>query len=196
VKTLLLGTTNPDKLREMTTLLADLPIELRPLTAYPKVSDARETGATYMENARLKATHYARETGLLTVAEDSGFEVDALAGEPGVQSARFLGSSPSYPERFNEIYRRVRERGATGSAARFVCALVLATSERILFETRQTVEGVLAPEPRGTHGFGYDPILFFPAFGRTLGEVTDEEKSTVSHRGKAIRALREYLREE
>jgi len=90
VKTLLVGTTNLDKLREIATLLSDLPIELRALTAYPSVAAADETGATYLENARLKAVHYARETGLLTMAEDTGFEIEALAGEPGLRSARFL----------------------------------------------------------------------------------------------------------
>lgn len=193
--TILLGTTNPDKLREMRRLLDELPIEFRPLTAYPDITEADETGRTYAENARLKATHYASQTGLPTVAEDSGFEVDVLEKEPGVHSARYLGPDATYPQRFAEIYRRVRALGATGSTARFVCTLVLATPEKIEFETRQTVEGELAPEPRGSKGFGYDPIFLFPAFGKTLGEVEEMEKSSVSHRGKAVRALREFLRD-
>ena len=191
--TILLGTTNRDKLREMKRLLDELPIEFRPLTEFPNVTEAEETGATYADNARLKATHYARHTGLATVAEDSGFEVDVLDNEPGVHSARFLGPDATYPQRFAEIYRRVRARGADGSAARFICTLVLATPEKIEFETRQTVEGELAPEPRGSHGFGYDPIFLYPPFGRTLGEVEEIEKSSVSHRGKAVRAVREFL---
>lgn len=192
--TILLGTTNRDKIREMKRLLDELPIEFRPLTAYPDVTEAEETGATYADNARLKATHYARYTGLATVAEDSGFEVDVLDREPGVHSARFLGPDATYPQRFAEIYRRVRAVGAAGSTARFVCTLVLATPEKIEFETRQTVEGELAPEPRGSRGFGYDPIFLYPAFGRTLAEVEEIEKSSVSHRGKAVRAVREFLR--
>jgi XTP/dITP diphosphohydrolase len=192
--TILLGTTNPDKLREITRLLDELPIEFRPLTAYPNVTEAEETGTTYSENARLKGIHYAQQTGLPTIAEDSGFEVDVLDREPGVISARFLGATATYPQRFEEIYRRVRARGATGSTARFVCTLVLATPEGIQFETRQTVEGELAPEPRGSHGFGYDPIFLFPPFGRTLAEVEEIAKSSVSHRGKAVRAVRDFLR--
>ncbi|HEY7449814.1 MAG TPA: non-canonical purine NTP pyrophosphatase, partial [Vicinamibacterales bacterium] len=191
----LLGTTNPDKLREMRRLLDELPIEFRPLTTYPTITEAEETGTTYSENARLKGLHYARQTGLPTIAEDSGFEVDVLDREPGVVSARFLGATATYPQRFDEIYRRVRARGATGSTARFVCALVLATPEGIRFETRQTVEGDLAPEPRGSKGFGYDPIFLYPPFGKTLGEVEEIEKSNVSHRGKAVRAVREFLRQ-
>jgi XTP/dITP diphosphohydrolase len=192
--TILLGTTNRDKLREMKRLLDELPIEFRPLTEYPDITEAEETGATYLENARLKGLHYAQQTGLPTIAEDSGFEVDVLDREPGVISSRFLGATATYPQRFEEIYRRVRARGATGSTARFVCTLVLATPEGIQFETRQTVEGELSPEPRGSKGFGYDPVFLYPPFGRTLGEVEEIEKSSVSHRGKAVRAVREFLR--
>ena len=194
MKTLLVGTTNLDKLREIATLLSDLPIELRALTAYPTVAAADETGATYLENARLKAVHYARETGLLTMAEDTGFEIEALAGEPGLRSARFLALDASFEQRFQEIYRRLHERRLSGSAARFVCALVLATPDRIMFETQQAVEGALAAEPRGVNGHGYDPIFLFPPFKRTFGEMSETEKSAVSHRGQAVRALREFLK--
>jgi XTP/dITP diphosphohydrolase len=175
----------------MASLLSGLPIELRDLTAYPDVPGVEETGETYEENARLKAAHYARATALTAVGEDSGFEVDALGGEPGVRSARFLGPEASYPERFHEIYRRLGGRG--GSPARFVCALALATPDGVVFETRQTVEGVLAPAPRGSQGFGYDPILLIPPLGRTLAELTQAEKSAISHRGQAVRALRAFL---
>jgi XTP/dITP diphosphohydrolase len=188
-----LGTTNPDKVREIKRILDGLPIELRTLTGLD-LPEAEETGASYLANARLKATHYARHTGLPTVAEDSGFEIDALDRAPGVHSARFLGLDATYPQRFDEIYRRIHELGLGGSTARFVCALVLASPEGILFETQQTVEGELAPAPRGSHGFGYDPIFLFPSFGKTLGEVEEMQKSAVSHRGKAVRALREFLR--
>ena len=194
VKTLLVGTTNADKLREITTLLTDLPIELRALTAYPNLPPAEETGATYMENARVKAMHYSRQTGLPTMAEDTGFEIEALDCEPGLASARFLGPHASFSARFQEIYSRLHERGANGSHARFACALVLATPERIVFETEQAVEGLLAMIPRGTNGHGYDPIFLYPPLGRTFGELSEVEKSSVSHRGKAVRALREFLK--
>jgi XTP/dITP diphosphohydrolase len=195
VRTLLVGTTNPDKFREIRTMLAELPIELRSLVEFPGVSAADEPGPSYMDNARVKARYYARQTGLPTVAEDSGFEVDALGGEPGQYSARFLRPDATYVERFAELYRRVGGLGAAGTSVRFVCALVLATPDCVLFETRQTVEGVLAPEPRGAQGFGYDPIFLFPPFGRTFGEVGESDKSNVSHRGLAIRALRDVLRQ-
>ena len=191
--TILIGTTNPDKLREMTFVLRDLPVTLRPLGLHPDLPAPEEDGETYLANARLKATYYARLTGWPTVGEDSGFEVDALGGEPGVRSARFLGPEATYPERFAEIYRRVAAGAAKTRTARFVCALVLATPDRVVFETTQTVEGVLAPQPRGSRGFGYDPILLVPSLGRTLGELDEAEKSIVSHRGKAVRALRPVL---
>jgi XTP/dITP diphosphohydrolase len=193
VKRLVVGTTNPHKLREIRTLLAGLPIELQSLADFPDLAVADEPGPTYLDNARVKARHYAGHTGLPVMAEDSGFEVDALAGAPGEQSARFMRPDASYQERFAEIYRRVADARTTNLTARFVCALVLATPERVLFESRHTVEGVLAPEPRGLRGFGYDPIFLFPPFDRTFGEVSENEKSAVSHRGHAIRALRSFL---
>ena len=194
VKVLLVGTTNTDKLREIATLLTDLPLELRALTAYPNLPPADETGASYLDNARLKAVYYARETGLLTMAEDTGFEIDALDREPGLRSARFLGEHASFRERFQEVYSRLHERGLSGSAARFVCALALASPERVMFETKRTVEGMLSMAPRGTNGHGYDPIFLFPPLNRTFGEMTEAEKSSVSHRGQAVRALREFLK--
>lgn len=192
VPLIVLGTTNRDKVREMTGLLDGLAVELRSLADYPDVVPVDETGTTYLENATLKAVAYARATGLPTVGEDSGFEVDALAGEPGLRSARFPRPDATYPERFADIYRRIGSSGA-GGTARFVCALALASPDRVLFETRQTVEGLVAPEPRGTQGFGYDPILLVPSLGRTLAEMAEAEKSAISHRGKAIRVLRAFL---
>jgi len=194
LKLLLVGTTNADKLREVETLFADVPIELRAISAFPHMPPAGETGATYMENGRLKAVHYARETGLVTMAEDTGFEVDKLGGEPGLRSARFLGPRASFRERFQDIYSQLHEHGASGSAARFVCALVLATPERVVFETERTVEGLLSMAPRGANGHGYDPIFLYPPFGRTFGEMSEAEKSSVSHRGQAVRALRDFLK--
>jgi XTP/dITP diphosphohydrolase len=130
------------------------------------------------------------------MAEDSGFEVDALNGEPGIYSARYLGPNAGYPERFEAIYEAVRKRkdksGET-NAARFVCALALASDGRIAFEARGVVEGQLAAQPSGTGGFGYDPIFCYPPYGKTFAEVTPEQKLAVSHRGKATRALKAHL---
>jgi XTP/dITP diphosphohydrolase len=188
---LLVATTNPGKVREIRGILAGAPVELVALDSLPAIDEPRETGTTFAENARLKALYYNAATGLPSVADDSGLEVDALDGAPGIHSARWHGTD--YAVKFRRIYELLRERGATGSPARFVCAVALASGGRIEYEVEGTVEGRIADEPRGTHGFGYDPIFFYPPLGRTLGEVTDEVKATLSHRGAAFRALRQYL---
>lgn len=188
---LLIATTNPGKLEEIRAILAGLPIELQTLASYPGISEPEETGTAFADNARQKALHYAASTHELTVAEDSGLEIDGLDGAPGVHSARFNGAT--YAEKFQRIYDQLRQRDAAASSARFVCALALADRGRIVYETRRTVEGALAASPRGRGGFGYDPIFFYPPYGRTLAEVSPDEKAAVSHRGQAFRALREFL---
>jgi XTP/dITP diphosphohydrolase len=193
VTTILVATTNPAKLRESLAILEGLSIDFRTLADYPELPVAEESGSSFAENARQKALHYAGASGLVTLAEDSGFEVDALGGAPGIYSARFCGTEATYPERFEEIFRRLRECGAPRSAARFVSALALASGDRTLFETQGVVDGFVAPEPRGHGGFGYDPIFFYPPYGRTFGEVSAEEKALVSHRGRAVRTLRVFL---
>ena len=130
------------------------------------------------------------------MAEDSGLEIDALDGAPGVFSARYgLPEATTYPDRFALIYRELKRQGATTSPARFVCAVALARNGRVIWETRGTVEGMIAPEPRGGGGFGYDPILYYPQLSRTLAELSAEEKAGISHRGEAFRALARYLKE-
>ena len=190
---LLIATTNPSKIEEIRAILAGLPIELQTLASYPGIPEPEETGPAFADNARQKALHYAAAAHELTVAEDSGLEIDGLDGAPGVHSARFNGAT--YAEKFQRIYDQLRQRGAAASSARFVCALALADRGRIIYETRQTVEGALAASPRGRGGFGYDPIFFYPPYGRTLAEVSPDEKAAVSHRGQAFRALREFLGE-
>jgi XTP/dITP diphosphohydrolase len=189
---LLVATTNRGKLREIRPLLAGLSLELVTLDAWPALPAPEETGRTFEENARSKARYYAEATGRVTVAEDSGLEIEALGGAPGVESARYGGPDASYPEKFALIYDALRARGATGSPARFVCVLALASRDRILFEARASVAGAIAPAPKGDGGFGYDPIFFYPPFGCTLAEAGDR-KSEVSHRGEAFRALRAFL---
>jgi XTP/dITP diphosphohydrolase len=212
---LLVATTNANKVREIRELLAGVPCDVITLDAYPAVSAPEETGRTFEQNARQKALYYAAATGELTVAEDSGLEIDALGGAPGVESARFGGAETSYPQKFAMLYDALRAAGRdaagsdTGSdtvsdpaggrdggdnAARFVCAVALARGERVVFEARGTVEGRIAPEPKGEGGFGYDPIFFYPPYDRTLAEVPQAQKSVVSHRGAAFRKLREFLR--
>jgi XTP/dITP diphosphohydrolase len=188
-----LATTNAGKLREIRALLAGLPITLVGLDTCPGVDPPEETGDTFAENARLKALYYARATGMPAIADDSGLEIDALDGTPGVESARFGGDDTSYPEKFAIIYEALRRGGNPGSPARFVCAVALAEGNGITFEARGAVEGHIAPHPAGTGGFGYDPIFFYPPFGCTLAEVSPERKHAVSHRGAAFRELREFL---
>jgi XTP/dITP diphosphohydrolase len=190
---ILIATTNPGKLREMLRIIGGLPIALKTLADFPGVPVAEETGSSFAENARQKALHYAGATGMVTMAEDSGFEVDALHGEPGIYSARYLGEDATYEQRFAHIYQRVRESRSTNRAARFVCALAVAQGADVVFETRATVEGLLAEAPAGPNGFGYDPIFLFPDYGKTFGEVSDEEKTAVSHRGQAMRAFGLWL---
>ena len=190
---LLIATTNPSKIEEIRAILAGLPIELQTLASYPGIREPEETGTAFADNARQKALHYAAAAHELTVAEDSGLEIDGLDGAPGVHSARFNGAT--YAEKFQRIYDQLRQRGVVASSARFVCALALADRGRIIYETRQTVEGALAASPRGRGGFGYDPIFFYPPYGRTLAEVSPDEKAAVSHRGQAFRALRKFLGE-
>jgi XTP/dITP diphosphohydrolase len=190
---ILVATTNPGKVREILQILGSAPVELTTLTDFPNVPVADETGSSFAENARQKALHYAAFTGMTTLAEDSGFEVDALNGEPGIYSARYLREDATYDERFADIYRRVRESGTPDRSARFVCALAVARGKDVIFETVAKVEGRLADAPAGPNGFGYDPVFYYPAYGRTFGEVSDEQKTAVSHRGQAMRTFRDYF---
>ena len=188
---LLVATTNPGKLREIRGILAGVPVELVSLDQFPGVAEPEETGATFAENARLKALYYHERTGLPAVADDSGIEIDALDKAPGVHSARWHGSD--YAVKFAAIYRELAARGLSSSPARFVAHVALADRGAIQFESTGTVEGTIAPEPRGTHGFGYDPIFFYPPYRCTLAEVEGERKAAVSHRGAAFRALAAWL---
>ncbi len=190
---LLLATTNPNKVREIRAMLAGVPIEIVGLDTLPSIDAPEETGTTFAENARLKARYYSKATGLTAIAEDSGLEVDALGGIPGVESARFAGVDSTYPEKFAALYAMLDAKGGRESGARFVCALAVADGDAITFESRGSVEGRIASSPSGSHGFGYDPIFFYPPEGRTLAEVSDDVKRAVSHRGAAFARLREWL---
>ncbi len=190
---LLVGTTNQGKLREIRRLLHGVPCELQGLDAFPHLSEPDETGLTFEENARIKALAYARGSGLLTVAEDSGLVVDGLDGAPGVHSARYLGAEATYPARFDAILAGLRAHPDRPRSARFICALAVAEGDRIVFETRGAVEGEIADAPRGEHGFGYDPIFLLPEFGCTTAELEDEEKLAVAHRGQAFRTFGYWL---
>jgi XTP/dITP diphosphohydrolase len=191
MRQLLIATTNSGKLREIRGILEGVPIALVSLEQFPDIEEPEETGATFAENARLKALYYAGQTGLPAVADDSGLEIDALDGAPGVHSARWHGTD--YPAKFAAIVRELDARGLATSPARFVAHVAVADAGRIVFEATGTVDGEIAREPRGTHGFGYDPIFFYPPYGCTLGEVEGAKKAAVSHRGKAFRQIANWL---
>jgi len=186
----LLATTNPNKVREIKPLLADLRLELITLADVPPIAEPEENGATFWENARIKALAYAQASGETAIAEDSGLSIDALGGDPGVHSARFLGAGATYPERFEEIFKRL---GSQPREARFVTALAVARGRAILFETETAVEGRIADAAAGEHGFGYDPIFWYPPFRCTTAQLIDRDKALVSHRARAFRDLRRWL---
>ena len=188
---LLIATTNPGKIREIQGILNWIPIELTTLDAFPGVLEPEEIGETFAENARLKAMYYSEQTGLPAVADDSGLEIEALGNAPGVHSARWHGTD--YPTKFAAIYRELAARGLETSAARFVAHIALAHDGNILYEATGIIQGEIAPEPKGSHGFGYDPIFFYPPYDCTLAEVDGAKKAAVSHRGKAFRQLRTWL---
>ena len=191
MRQLLIATTNPGKLREIRGILANVPVELLSLERFPDIVEPDETGTTFAENARLKAIYYNQATGLPAVADDSGLVIDALGGEPGVHSARWHGDD--YPTKFAAIYRRLEEQGLETSPARFIAHIAVADAGSIRFEATGVVEGRIAPEPKGTHGFGYDPVFFYPPYGRTLAEVEGARKAAVSHRGQAFRQLADWI---
>jgi XTP/dITP diphosphohydrolase len=187
-----LATTNRDKVREIRYVLRNAPVEIRTLDDCPALAEPEETGDTFAANARLKALHYAAAIPGLVVSEDSGFEIDAMGGAPGVRSARYLGADATYPERFAAILEQLRGVPDDARTARFVCAVAVAEGPAIRFEARGVVEGRIAHAPAGTGGFGYDPIFFSPELGCTLAEAGDA-KAAVSHRGQAFQALARWL---
>jgi XTP/dITP diphosphohydrolase len=191
---LLLASQNPGKLHEMGILVAGLPFEI----VGPKDLDIHdapdETGVTFQENARIKALHYARAAGCLAVGDDSGLSVDALDGKPGLYSARFGGNGLDDVGRNRLLLSMLAGVPPERRGARFTCAVAVAGGRDVLFEVQESVDGFVAAETRGQEGFGYDPLFFYPPFGKTFGEVDRREKDRVSHRGKAFARLRAYLR--
>jgi len=202
---MLLATTNPGKIREIRRVLEGVPIEVRTLADVPPIEEPEETGRTFAENALLKARYYAAATGLTTIAEDSGLEIDALGGRPGVTSARYPGAT--YPDKFANLYRELAAHPRPWTA-RYVCSVAIvlgagrsalgarkAGADDVLYSCEGTVEGEIWPEALGTHGFGYDPIFYYPPFGATFGEIEDARKLEVAHRGRAFRKVRGFLLE-
>jgi len=192
---LLLASQNPGKLNEMRLLVRSLPFRVVGPRDIGILEGPDETGATFLENATIKALAYARLSGRLTVADDSGLSVDALGGAPGLYSSRFGGEGASDRERNLLLLEKLRGRPSAERGARFTSAVVVARGGETLFQAQESVLGFIAEEARGGNGFGYDPLFFYPPFGKTFGEVEREEKDRVSHRGKAFARLREFLAE-
>ncbi|MGA2738446.1 MAG: RdgB/HAM1 family non-canonical purine NTP pyrophosphatase [Bryobacteraceae bacterium] len=181
------ATGNPGKLREFRLAAEYGGVQVEALPGLAAMPPCEETGVTFEANAILKAEYYGRHAPGLLFADDSGLEVDALGGAPGVYSARFAGPG-STDEANNQLLLR-RMLGVRDRAARFVCVIALADGGRLRQTFRGTVEGRILEEPRGPHGFGYDPLFYYPPFGCSFGEAAPERKLTVSHRGAALRAL-------
>lgn len=191
---LLIATLNTGKLREIRTLLAALPVRLRSLRDFPSTSEVEETGSTFAENAALKATAYAQQAGLWTVADDSGLEVYALGGAPGVFSARYAGANASDAERIELLLNELNKTGDTARRARFVCVIALANPEGEIINLHTGLcEGHITDRPRGTHGFGYDPVFIPDGYQETFGELSREIKESISHRARALRAAHTSL---
>ena len=194
MRALLLATTNQHKLEEYRAIFAGLPFTLLSLRDVElDTMDVEETGTTFLANAQLKALAYAQASGLLSLADDSGLEIDALGGAPGVYSARFAGVDTSYEERFRIIFEKLQGLPQEQRSARFRCVITIAEPSGYQRSVDGTIEGVITEEPRGSNGFGYDPIFLVPAFGKTTAELSPEQKNQISHRGQAGRTARALL---
>jgi XTP/dITP diphosphohydrolase len=191
--TILLGTTSTGKLRELRGLLADLPARLVSLDDLGIDLDVVEGDRSFAENAALKGRAYHAASGLLTIAEDAGFVVDALDGEPGVRSARW-GDTDDYVVKNHLILDRLRGLPPERRGCRYVAHLAIVEPGGQLHRRSGSCTGLVADEPAGSDGFGYDPIFFVPSFGRTMAELTVEEKARISHRGRAVEHARPLLR--
>lgn len=195
---ILIATTNSGKMKELSAML-DADVQWLSLADFPDINEVEEDGQTFAENARKKSLGYARQTGLWTIADDSGLMVDALDGAPGVNSARFSGAKEKHRtllDRKNmakllDLLRDVPDEKRT---ARFVCHLCLASPEKIFIETEGVLQGVIARIERGDNGFGYDPVFFIPAIKKTVAQMASIEKNAISHRGRAVGKLKIRLK--
>jgi len=199
LKKILIATTNPGKFAEISAMLgAD--VQWASLKDFPDITEIKEDGATFAENARKKALGYAKQTGLWTLADDSGLMIDAIGGQPGVKSARFSGAKDENRKLLDhknmakalKLMQGVPKEKRT---ARFVCCLCLASPEKILIETQGELAGLIAEKEIGENGFGYDPIFFVPKLDKTVAQLATDEKNIISHRGDAIRKLKPLLNE-
>jgi XTP/dITP diphosphohydrolase len=190
---LLIATTNAGKVREIKRSLAGLPFEVMRLEDVLPGASFRERGKTFLENARSKSLHYGLKSGLLTLAEDSGLEVDALEGAPGVHSARFSRPDPTDAKNNRKVLRLLANAPWKARKAKFVCVMVLSRDGRVIREIRGEVRGVIDFAPKGENGFGYDPVFYYPKLRKHFAELGPDEKNAVSHRGRALKKLKTFL---
>ncbi len=190
---IVLATQNEDKIREIAHILAGLPVRFLSLRDFPEVKPAEEDGETFEENAIKKAMHVWHGTGLVSLADDSGLVVDALGGQPGVMSARFAGDDATYRDNNSKLLRLIADVPAEKRVAKFVCVAVLITSTGKIVMQRGEVKGEIIDEPRGSGGFGYDPVFYIQRLKKTVAELDAQTKNTISHRAKAIGAMRPYI---
>lgn len=193
---LLIATRNSGKVREFERHLADLPVFLRSLTDFPEVTEPEETGATFAENARQKARYYAEQTGISALADDSGLEVEALGGAPGVFSARYAGEDARDEQRIEKLLEQLAATEDERRRARFACAIAVANARgEIKNVVEAACDGTIAQTARGANGFGYDSIFIPDGFSRTFGELSDDIKQQISHRARASAKIIQYLRD-
>ena len=190
--TIVVATRNEGKLREYQTLLLPLKTKILSLKDVSITEEVEESGRSFAENAREKAIAYSRLTDLPVLADDSGLEVEALGGKPGIHSARYAGPAATDPDRIRKLLDELAQASGTHNA-RFVCAIALARKGNMLLESEGECRGIIISEPRGSNGFGYDPIFLFPDLGKTFAELTDAEKNLHSHRSHAVAALIKML---
>ncbi len=194
---IIFATQNAGKMREIRMILADMGREILSLKEAGITADVEEDGTSYRENALIKARAAAGSSGAsgaVVLADDSGLEVDYLHGEPGIYSARYLGEDTSYDVKNAKLIERLQDAAEEERTARFVCAIAAVLPDGTELTTQAAIEGRIAHEESGNHGFGYDPIFYVPEFGRTTAELSEEEKNQVSHRGKALRLMKEELK--
>ena len=196
MKKIIFATGNQDKMREIREILADMDVEVVSMKEAGIHADIVEDGSTFEENAVIKAKTICELTGEITLADDSGLAVDYIGGEPGVYSARYMGEDTSYEIKNRNIIDRLLGAEGKERSARFVCNIAAVLPDGRVIQTEAYMEGVIAKEPAGTGGFGYDPILYLPEFGKTSAELTMEEKNRISHRGKALEAMKSALKQE
>jgi XTP/dITP diphosphohydrolase len=191
---IVIATRNLGKLQEFQTLLKNLACEVRSLRDLGIDDEFEEIGRTFAENARIKALGYSRLTHFPVLADDSGLEVDALGGRPGIHSARYAGPGASDADRINKLLGEL-EFSSGGFGAHFVCALALAQNGSLLHESKGICSGIITREPRGEHGFGYDPIFLFTKLGKTFAELNESEKNQYSHRARAVAAMLDFIQD-